>query len=116
MLKAPLLAAAIAVTAMFGTAAPATADVDVKIFLGFPHYGYRIGPGYIFRPGYGWYYPAPIKLSCKQGERLLERRGFDVRERLDCSGNTYQYRVINPNGKKRLVNLNARTGASYRAD
>lgn len=106
LFAAALVAAPLAVAA----SAPASAKVDLNIYLGVPHYNYNVGPGYKFRPGHGWYNPRQNRLTCAQGERYLERRGFNVVQRRDCSAPVYQCRVKNRNGRNILINLNARTG------
>jgi hypothetical protein len=112
MLKSILTAAAVALPMTLVAAPSAQADVD--IFLGFPHYDYNVGPGYRYRDGYGWYNPRRERLSCRQGARLLEREGFDVIRPVDCRGRNYAYRVENRRGRLVTIVLNSRTGEYYR--
>jgi hypothetical protein len=88
MIRKTFLAAAtlLAISAM-GTS-PARADLDIDINIGF-------GGGY-----HG-------KVSCRIGERIIERRFNRVSPR-DCSGSQYQY-IGRRNGKWYVITLNSRT-------
>jgi hypothetical protein len=114
MLKSLLAAAAIALPMSMMAAAPAEAATDVRIYLGLPHFNYYPGAGFIQRPGYGWYRPGYRQLTCNQGARLLERRGYRVRAVVECGGSQYTYRVRTPKGNNIVLKLNARTGDGYR--
>ncbi len=80
------LAALLAISAM-GTS-PARADIDIDINLGF-------GGGYLG------------KVSCRTGERIVERRFNRVSAR-DCRGSHYEY-IGRRNGKWYYITLNSRT-------
>ena len=114
MLKSILAAAAVAIPLSMMAAAPASAGTDVRVYLGFPHFNYNPGVGYIQRPGYGWYHPRYKQMTCNQGARLLERRGYRVRQALDCSGNQYVYRVRTPKGAIINLKFNPNTGDGYK--
>lgn len=49
----------------------AEAKTKVNIYLGVPHYGYQVGPDYVYRKGHGWYRPSRNcnRLSCGQAPR-----------------------------------------------
>src|SRR5688572_26545928 len=80
------LATLLAISAM-GTS-PAKADVDIDINIGF-------GGGF-----HG-------KVSCRTGERIVERRFNRVNAR-DCRGSHYEY-IGRRNGKWYYITLNSRT-------
>jgi hypothetical protein len=124
MIRSFLAALAVVAPMSMFASAPADARVNVDLYFGVPHYNYNVGPGYIFRPGYGWYdrsydrgYNRNFnrnRLSCVQGERYLERRGYNIRARLDCDGRSYRYRAVNARGRTFVVDLDARTRQIYR--
>jgi hypothetical protein len=80
------VAALLAISAM--GASPTKADVDIDINIGF-------GGGFLG------------KVSCRTGERIIERRFNRVSPR-DCSGSQYQY-IGRRNGKWYFITLNSRT-------
>ena len=92
---------------------PAEADTKVRIYLGVPHYSYRVAPDYIYRPGWGYYRPANARISCSRARDLVQRRGYRNVDRIECSGATYTFRATR-NGDRTRVYVNARTGAVWR--
>jgi hypothetical protein len=93
----------------------AEAKTKVNIYLGMPHYGYQVGPDYIYRKGHGWYRPGrPVyRLSCGQARRLVGNRGYHNIVARNCSGQTYVFRAVR-NHRVFVVYVNARTGAVWR--
>jgi hypothetical protein len=55
MLRKLILAGAVALASYGGLAAPTPAQADVRIYLGVPFHPYRVGPGWRYQDGYGWY-------------------------------------------------------------
>ena len=88
MIRKTFLAAAalLAISAM--GASPSRADVDIDINIGF-------GGGFLG------------KVSCRTGERIVERRFNRVSIR-DCRGSNYDY-TGRRNGKWYFITLNSRT-------
>jgi hypothetical protein len=114
-MKKTLFATAMLMMGFAASAAPAEARVN--IYLGVPHYDYRVGPDYRFRDGYGWYRPgyAPVRarLSCGEARRIVRRSGYrDVVAR-NCSGRTYSFEVRR-GGRYGVVFVNSRTGQIWR--
>jgi len=100
---------------------PAAADVDVDIHLGAPHFfDHRVGPGFIFRPGFGWFMPSSRyyshydRLSCSEARRLVREHGYKNVSSRDCQGSTYSFRATRK-GETYRVYVNARTGNIWRA-
>jgi len=116
-MKKLLLATAFA--ASLATGIPATAEahkVGIVFYLGYPHYGYRVGPGYIYRPGYGWYWPgyrAKARLSCGEARWRVRSHGYHNVSTIECNGMTYTFRGTR-NGYRVVLFVNARTGAMWR--
>jgi hypothetical protein len=114
-MKNILFASVLALTAGIGLSGfPEAAHADVKIYLGLPHFDYRVGPEYRFRKGYGWYdsrYRG--RLSCNEARREVRQRGFRNVSRVECNGRTYTFRATR-NGNRQIVYVNSRTGAVWR--
>jgi len=93
----------------------AEAAPDVKIYLGLPHYSYRVGPDYRFREGYGWYLPHMRygRLSCGEARRIVRNRGFRNVTTIECRGRTYTFEATR-RGRDVVVYVNSRTGAVWR--
>jgi hypothetical protein len=100
---------------------PADAHATVRVYLGIPYYTYRVNRSYVYRSGYGWYYPrrgyayglAVGRLSCGQAARIVDR-GYSRVSAIDCSGRTYAFRASR-NGNRYTVYVNSRTGAMWRS-
>jgi hypothetical protein len=120
MFKKLILAGAIALGAYGGFAAPTPAHADVRIYLGVPFHPYRVGPGWRYYDGYGWYDYGrygefrPNKLSCNQARRRVDRNGYNNVDPRDCSGRTYSFRATNRKGKRVTVFVDAYTGDIWR--
>lgn len=113
-MKKLLIAAGLGLFLAAGVTGPADAKTNVKIYLGYPHYDYRVGPDYRFRKGYGWYNPAyRARLSCEAAYRQVARRGFRNIKTVECRGQTYTFRATR-NGNRQVVYVDARTGALMR--
>jgi hypothetical protein len=114
-MKSILIAAAFAATLTVGLPLTARADTDFKIYLGIPHYGYRVGPDYRFREGYGWYLPDTRRgrLSCGEARRIVRRSGFRNISTIECNGRTYTFEATR-RGREVTVYVNSRTGAVWR--
>jgi hypothetical protein len=89
MIRNTLMAMAFGLAAMAGTAPAAKADVDININL-----------------GYGGFYGNNV--SCRQGERIVERRFNQVVPR-NCRGSHYDY-TGRRNGKWYFIKISSRTG------
>lgn len=113
LLMALVVAAPVALG--LGGAGSAEAKTQVNIYLGVPHYGYQVGPDYVYRKGHGWYRPdrRVNRLSCGEARRIVRNRGFHNIEPRNCSGSTYVFRAMR-NHRVMLVYVNARTGAVWR--
>ncbi|MFO1032981.1 MAG: hypothetical protein U1E15_02435 [Hyphomicrobiales bacterium] len=114
----PLIAFAALATA--GLPPAAEAKTSFHLYLGIPHYDYRVGPGYIYRDGYGWYDPGyrynrpyRFRLSCAEARREVRRDGFRNISTIECMGPTYTFRAT-WRGNRTVVFVNARTGAVWR--
>lgn len=120
-MKKLLVAAMLSLTAAAGitaSAGPAAADTNVKfrVILGVPYYGYRAGPDYVYRPGYGWYRPGRVmngKWSCGRAITALRNHGYRSITTIECNGPTYTFRA-NKNGRRMMVFVNARSGSIFR--
>jgi hypothetical protein len=68
---------------MAAFAAPTPAQADVRIYLGVPFHPNRVGPGWRYYDGYGWYdygrygHFRPNKLTCSQARRRVDRNGYN---------------------------------------
>ena len=119
-MKNLMVASALAVALTFGFAptAPAEAKTTVQIFFGVPHYGYRVGPGYRYRAGFGWYRPGyghfRGHLSCGEAKWHVRNRGYRNVSTVECRGSTYTFRAWRAGHPTRVL-VNARTGAVWRA-
>ena len=89
MIRNTLMAMAFGLAVMAGTAPAAKADVDISINLGF-----------------GGFYGNNI--SCRQGERIVERRFNRVVPR-NCRGSHYDY-TGRRNGKWYFIKISSRSG------
>lgn len=113
-MKRMLVAAMAAAAATFAVpTADSLADTKVRIYLGVPHYSYRVAPDYVFRDGYGWYRPARARISCQRARNIVRNQGFRNVDRVECNGATYTFRGTK-NGKRYAVYVNARTGGVWR--
>lgn len=114
-MKKFIIAAGLAVGLVLGASVPSEAATSVKIFFGFPHYSYKVGPDYRFRAGYGWYSPryhSMRGLSCAQAKSKLRSRGYGNVSTVECNGATYQFRGTRA-GNRKLIHVNARTGGIW---
>jgi hypothetical protein len=113
LIAASVLAGALSV----GLPSVAQAETNFKLYLGLPHYGYRVGPDYRFREGYGWYRPSVGvrhgRLSCNEAKRMVRRSGFRNVSTIECSGRTYTFEATR-RGRDITVYVNSRTGAVWR--
>ena len=114
-MKGLFLTAAVAATLAF--AMPTTADAKVKIYLGFPHYDYQVGPDYRYRDGYGWYqdtrYYNRGRLSCGEARRAVRNNGFRNVNTIECNGRTYTFEATR-RGREVTVFVNSRNGRIWR--
>jgi hypothetical protein len=89
MIRNTFIAVAFGLAVMAGAAPAAKADVDININLGF-----------------GGFYGNNI--SCRQGERIVERRFNQVVPR-NCRGSHYKY-TGRRNGKWFIITISSRSG------
>lgn len=111
-MKSILIASAMAATFLFASPLPGEAATNIKIYLGVPHYTYRVAPDYVYRKGYGYYRPAGVagnKISCSRAKNRVQNSGYKNVDRVECSGATYTFRGTR-NGKRHVVYVNSRTG------
>lgn len=125
MLKKLIVACSIALGALGvlgGTAALAPAEAGVKVYFGVPFHPYRVGPGWRYYDGYGWYdygrygefRPYRARMTCGEARRLVDRSGYYNVDARDCTGSTYVFRATNYKGRRVDVYVNSRTGALWR--
>ena len=128
MLKNLILAASIALGTLGSVAVTAPAQADVRVYLGVPFHPNRVGPGWRYYDGYGWYEygrygdfnpsydnnPSDRKMSCSQARRMVDRSGYNNVDARDCSGRTYAFRATTNKGKRVNVYVNAYTGNMWR--
>lgn len=128
MIRNLLVAVTISLGVLGGLAVTEPAQADVRIYFGVPFHPYKIGPGWRYHDGYGWYdygrygafrpvYRDPYyarRLSCNQARRLVDRSGYDNVKARDCSGRTYSFRATNRKGKRVIVYVNSQTGRIWR--
>jgi hypothetical protein len=116
-MKKLLMALVVAAPVAFGLGGvnAAEAKTNVKIYLGVPHYGYQVGPDYVYRKGYGWYRPGRNinRLSCNEARRIVRNQGYRDIVARNCNGQTYVFRVVR-NNRVVIVYVNARTGKVWR--
>jgi hypothetical protein len=117
-MKKLFLALAFAGSIAVGLPYTANAKTVVHVYFGYPHYSYRVGPGYVYRPGYGWYYPgyrrnAVGKLTCYQAMLRVRNSGYHNISTVECGGSTYTFRATH-NGNRRTIFVNSRSGAVWR--
>jgi hypothetical protein len=115
-MKSLILASVAAAVMAF--AMPTVADAaKVKIYLGAPHYDYRVGPDWRFREGYGWYDPVVIydrgRISCSEARRIVRRSGFRNVDTVECNGRTYTFEATR-RGRDVTVFVNSRNGRIWR--
>ena len=91
MIRKTLIATAFGLALAGSTAAPAHADIDIDIDI---------------HLNYGGFYGRNI--SCRSGERILERRFNNVTAR-DCRGSRFDY-TARRNGKWYIIGLSSATG------
>lgn len=121
MFKSFMVAASIALgTFAMAPDAEAHSRSGVSIHFGVPFYSYRVGPGWRYYDGYGWYdyrrYGDNFRnrrLSCNQARRLVDRRYDRVRVR-ECNGRVYTFSAETRRGNRVVVYVNSRTGAMWR--
>lgn len=121
MMKPFVLAAAVAGILALAPMPQAKADVDVRLYLGVPHYGYQAGPDYVYRRGYGWYRPANRvdrrrpgnRISCRQASRIVQRNGYRNVSARECGGRTYTFAGTR-NGRRFVIYVNSSSGAMWR--
>lgn len=118
-MKKLLLMATLLAPLGFAATTPANAKVNFDLYLGIPHYDYRMGPDYRFRPGYGWYdegYRGNYRgrISCGEARRIVRSYGYRNIVTRDCNGRTYAFRAKRANGRTINVYVNARSGAVSR--
>lgn len=113
LLMALVVAAPVALG--LGGVTGAEAKPKVTIYLGVPHYGYQVGPDYVYRKGHGWYRPGNKfnRLSCGEARRIVRNRGYYNIQARNCSGGTYVFRAVR-NNRAAIVYVNAKTGAVWR--
>ena len=104
---------ALAATFAFAPVPAANADTKIRIYLGIPHYGYRVSPDYEYRNGYGWYRPAVRRMSCERARNLVRNKGYRNVRTVECRGATYTFRGVR-NGRQIVVYVNARSGGVWR--
>jgi hypothetical protein len=115
-MKSLFLAAAAAATLAFAMPTTASADTNFKLYLGMPHYDYRVGPDYRFRKGYGWYRPGVIhrgRISCGEARRIVRNSGFRNVDTIECRGRTYTFEATR-RGRDVTVYFDSRNGRVWR--
>ena len=114
-MKKLLIATVLAAGFAFAAPQASEAGTSIHIYLGIPHYSYRVGPDYLFRPGYGWYRRPTVawRISCGAGRNLLASRGFHNIDTVECGGPVYTYRATR-NGNRSLWHVDARNGQFFR--
>jgi len=117
-MKNLLIATALMASVVLGLSQ--TSEARVRVYLGVPHYDYYVGPGYIYRGGYGWYRPGPgyvapgyYRISCGEARRIVRRSGYQNVSTIECNGRTYTFRAMR-RGNPVTVFVNSRTGDVWR--
>ncbi|MFN4140960.1 hypothetical protein [Aestuariivirga sp.] len=123
MLKQLMIAGGIVAAALaLSPTADAHTRTGVSIHFGVPFYTYRVGPGWRYYDGYGWYdyrrhgdfrRNFQKRLTCNQARRLVDRSGYDDVRVRECNGRTYTFRA-DRRGRTVTVYVNSRTGAIWR--
>jgi hypothetical protein len=116
-----LILASVAAAVMAFAMPTAVDAAKVKIYLGQPHYDYRVGPGWRFREGYGWYDPVVIydrgyvrgRISCGEARRIVRNSGFRNVDTVECNGRTYTFEATR-RGRDVTVFVNSRNGRIWR--
>ena len=85
-LGAALIAGVLSVGALTVTPNVAEAKTHIGIWIGIPGFDYWRGPGYY----HGRY---RHRLSCSEGRRIVDRRGFNSVTAIDCRPRYYHYRA-----------------------
>lgn len=94
--------AAATVAGLMALSLPAAeAKTNVGIWIGIPGFNYWNGPGY-YRGVYRH------RISCSEGRRIVDRRGFNSVRATDCSPRYYHYRA-RKGGKWYTVRFDSRT-------
>jgi len=81
---------------------PTAAEAKVNIWIGLPGFTYWSGPGYY----HGHY---RNRLTCNEGRRLVDHRGFNSVRATDCRPRNYHYRARR-HGRWYTVRLDSVTG------
>lgn len=81
---------------------PQPAEAKVNIWIGLPGFGYWTGPGY-YRGHYRH------RLSCHEGRRIVDHRGFNSVRATDCKPRYYHYKAKR-HGRWYTVRLDSVTG------
>jgi len=117
-MKGFFIATAVAATLAF--AMPTAADAKVKVYLGFPHYDYQVGPDYRYRDGYGWYQDRNYnrgynrgRLSCGEARRAVRNSGYRNVSTIECNGSTYTFEATR-RGRDVTVFVNSKNGRIWR--
>jgi len=126
MFKSLLVAGSVALSA-FALAPAAEAhsrsNTGFSVYFGVPFYSHRVGPGWRYYDGYGWYDYGRYgefrrhrgdRLTCNQARRLVDRSGFNRVRVVECAGRTYTFRALNRKGNRVTVYVNSRSGAIWR--
>ncbi len=117
-MKRVILASAFAAAMALGLPSAADAKVSIGVFFGSPHYDYRVGPGYVYRDGYGWYQPSYSsyrgRLSCGEAKRHIRSQGFKNVDTVECNGRTYTFEATR-RGRDYTLYVNSRTGRISRS-
>ena len=112
MFKSILVAGGLALSALaLSPAAEAHSRSGASIYFGVPFYTNRVGPGWRYYDGYGWYdygrygdvrrHHSGNRLSRREARRLVDRNGFDHVRTVECNGRTYTFRAENRRGQDR---------------
>lgn len=111
-----LVTAAAAALLLGGLMLPSAAQAEFRLYFGVPHYDYNVGPGYIFRPGFGWYLPPRVRVrfSCDRAADALADRGYYRIVARDCRGPIYVFRAWR-DGRRYTLTFNNRTGRISRS-
>ncbi|MCB1379825.1 MAG: hypothetical protein KDK89_15885 [Alphaproteobacteria bacterium] len=100
--RAGLVAAIVAGVLTFSAPQEAEAKTHIGIWIGIPGLPYWDGPGYY----HGRY---RHRLTCSEGRRIVDRRGFSSVRATDCTPRYYHYRAKRHH-RWYTVRIDARTG------